>query len=402
MRLGIISDSFHYYDAHKRLYNLTVLREQFECWTNLFDEVFICAPLLSGSPPVTHTPYARTNIKLLPVVAAGGDGIVSKLHLVRQLPGWARQLKHMLNQVDAVHVRCPNNISIPGIFLLERFRGYRQALYTGNWNGYAGEPITYRWQRWFLRTCFQGPVAVYGEWLEQPAHIVSSFSPSYGHDVWHAETEQVQAKIARLSRRNELERPLHLISVGWLNRNKNQQLIIKALPFLQEQGFEAELHLLGDGDKRESLLTLARELGVISQVHFYGHVSQEIVRSFYRKADFVIQPSFTEGFTKVPIEAMFHGAVPLLSHINLNPQVVDNGQRGRTFSPVDVKSLADCILGLVTKPGELIQLIEQGRVYAKKMTLEAWQDHIQLMLEKHWQVKFCTHSDKLLTKVNQQ
>lgn len=154
MRLGIISDSHHYYDTEGHLCNLTVLTRQFGCWSNLFAEVVICAPLLPGSPPISHSPYQNSNIRLLPISLAGGNSLRAKVHLGRQIQGWWRTLKILLGQVDAVHIRCPNNISLLGLLALLRARHPRQAVYTGTWPGYAGEPFTYRWQRWFLRRFF--------------------------------------------------------------------------------------------------------------------------------------------------------------------------------------------------------------------------------------------------------
>ncbi len=141
MRLGIISDSHHYYDASGRLHNLTVLTRQFGCWANLFEEVVICAPLLPGLPPASHTPYLHPQIRLLPVANAGGNSFGAKIHLLQQMGKWWQVLHQLLAQVDAVHIRCPNNISVLGLFAVQRSHHLRQAVYTGTWLGYPTEPF---------------------------------------------------------------------------------------------------------------------------------------------------------------------------------------------------------------------------------------------------------------------
>lgn len=395
MRLGIISDSHHYYDAKGQLYNLTVLTRQFGCWANLFDEVFVCAPLLADSPPASHSPYQRNNIYLLPVSQAGGNTLRAKLHLGQQMSGWWRTLKTLLAQVDAVHIRCPNNISILGLLALQRTNHPRQAVYTGTWPGYAGEPLTYRWQRWFLRRFFRGPVAVYGDWPGQPAHIIPSFSPTYAQSDWEQETARVRTKIAYLERATTSSESIQLITVGSLYENKNQQMVIRLVAALREVGVQAVLHILGEGVARPQLETLTQTLGLTGQVCFHGYVPTDKVREFYRQADFVVQAPRAEGFGKVPIEAFFHGTIPLLSDVNLSQQIVGQGTRGRCFPLGDVDFLRQELLTLWRQPATMAEMIHQGRTYAASLTLEAWQDHLARMLTQFWNVRLKVNSEGL-------
>lgn len=393
MKLGIISDAHHYYDSAGQLHVLEIVARQFEQWAVLFDEVVVCAPLMSGQPPATHSPYRATNLRLLPIANAGGNSLRAKLDLVQQVVGWWRSLQMLFCQVDAVHIRCPNNISVLGLLALHGTHLYRQAAYTGTWNGYPGEPLTYRWQRYFLSRWFKGPVAVYGDWLQQPAHIVSSFSPSYSYSDWQAESDYVESRLKRLRSLKAFLQPLRLVSVGALNRNKNQQMVIRVLKLLIEQGWQAELNLFGDGNQRPALETLVQELGLGGQVHFNGAQSHQVVRQAYRQADFVVQATYAEGYGKVPIEAFFHGAVPILSDVGMSSQIVGGTERGACYPFNDVDAAVLAILNLATNPAEMVRRIENGRQYAKKRTLEEWREHIAKMSEHAWQIELCARTD---------
>jgi glycosyltransferase involved in cell wall biosynthesis len=293
-------------------------------------------------------------------------------------------VNELLKRVDAVHIRCPNNISILGLLALARSTRLRQAVYTGNWQGYEKEPLTYRLQRWVLKRYFHGPVAVYGEWPNQPPHIVPSFSPSFSLKDWEQEEEVVARKIAHLQSASPSSRPLKLISVGALNKNKNQQLAVHAVKILHDRLIRVQLDLLGDGENRSYLEQLSQSMGLDEVVHFCGRVSHDSVREFYREADFVVQPSLTEGFSKVPIEALLHGAIPVLSDVSVNPQIVGGGDRGRNFANGDAAALAVQIEELAQRPSEMIRLIKNGRYYSRILTLEAWQEHIRQMLTYYW------------------
>ncbi len=386
MRLGIISDAPHYYDKAGRLNTLTLVARQFEQWAEMFYEVIICAPLWEGVSPSTHSPYQVENIRLMPISPAGGNTLAAKMDLFKKSIVWFRTVRKLLKQVDAVHIRCPNNISILGLILLEASPVLRQAVFTGNWLGYSKEPMTYWAQRMFLKYRFHGPVAVYGSWPNQPRHIVPSFSPSYSLQDWHQEAEQVVERIRLLNEFVHLPLPIELLSVGHLDKNKNQRMVLEAVKILADQNIECRLSLLGDGPQREPLLQEAKRLGIDSWVNFHGKVSQDVVRGFYRKSSFVIQPSYTEGYSKVPVEALFHGAIPILSDVSTNSEIVGYGSRGRYFSIDHVQSIADHISDLSYHPSDMIQMIENGRVYARTVTLEAWQQHLHWMLTEHWKI----------------
>ena len=93
MKLGIISDAHHFWDARGRLCVLSPVARQFEQWAQLFDEVTVCAPLARGLPPPTSSAYEASNIGLIPVRVAGGNTIVAKLELALQVMPWWRAIQ---------------------------------------------------------------------------------------------------------------------------------------------------------------------------------------------------------------------------------------------------------------------------------------------------------------------
>jgi glycosyltransferase involved in cell wall biosynthesis len=126
--------------------------------------------------------------------------------------------------------------------------------------------------------------------------------------------------------------------------------------------------------------------GLGGHVSFHGYVSHEVVRVYYRQADFVVQAPYSEGFGKVPIEALFHGVIPILSDVDMSSQIVGNGLRGRCFPQNDAESIAAQIMALSDQPAEMASMIRAGRKFAKDFTLEAWQQHIKDMLTASWNI----------------
>ncbi|HJP58400.1 MAG TPA: glycosyltransferase [Gemmatimonadaceae bacterium] len=383
MSVGIISDAHHYIDPAGRLYGLFPLARQFEQWAALFREVVICAPLLPGAPKITHVPYAAQNIRLLPIKPAGGDTIRAKVNLLKRIPEWWRAIAELFREVDAVHLRCPNNIGILGLIALRNTRFPSYAIYTGNWEGYPGEPITYRGQRVALRRWFRGPVGAYLSTPVEHSRIKPTFSPSYSETEWREQTEPVASKIVKLRERSPARR-LQLLSVGHLSANKNQRYVLRLLQSLLKAGVPAQVTIAGHGPLRAELEGFASSLNISEHVTFSGLLGPAELHNAYLAADFVIQPSFTEGFSKVPVEAMLHGTIPLLSDIPVNARIVADSRCGATFTLDTEQSAFDRLLPIWRDPTEMIACIERGREYARSKTLEAWGAELAELLKTEW------------------
>lgn len=109
------------------------------------------------------------------------------------------------------------------------------------------------------------------------------------------------------SERNLSKDDFLVLSVGELNENKNQQVILRALAQLKDP----KIHYLlcGKGDQREKLEGLARELGILDHVHFLGY--RKDVVDICAQADVFAHPVRREGLGLAPLEAMYCG-LPLV------------------------------------------------------------------------------------------
>ena len=133
------------------------------------------------------------------------------------------------------------------------------------------------------------------------------YVPGVGIDLSRFENLQVD----RNAKRREIGVPedaFLLLSVGELNENKNHQIIIRALARLNDKN--VHYAIAGVGEKRNSLLQLAAELGVAEQVHLLGY--RKDIPELNHSADVFCFPSRREGLGVSAIEAMACG-LPLIS-----------------------------------------------------------------------------------------
>jgi len=135
---------------------------------------------------------------------------------------------------------------------------------------------------------------------------------------------------------------LSMLTVGRMSlaeQYKGQDYVIRAMPALLERFPQLEYHVVGDGDWRPVLETLAAQVGVKSSVCFHGFVPEEELRSRYAQASLFVMPSRAEGFGFVYLEAMAHGLPVIGGNVDATPEVVLDGQTGYLVNPVSVDSI---------------------------------------------------------------
>lgn len=140
-------------------------------------------------------------------------------------------------------------------------------------------------------------------------------------------TNRLQPSEKQHSIREELGLPedaFLVLSVGELNKNKNQQVIICALAELKDSNIHYVL--CGKGDQREALEQLAAQLGVEEQVHFLGYRTD--LADMYRQADVFAMPSKREGLPVAALEAMYCGLPLITSRVRGLSDVMEDGVAG--------------------------------------------------------------------------
>lgn len=135
---------------------------------------------------------------------------------------------------------------------------------------------------------------------------------------------------------------LDVILVGRLTKVKNQAMFIRAFSAASEQLSELSLTICGEGELREELEQLVRDLGISDRVRFLGRVDR--VRELLDEADLFVLPSLSEGCSISLIEAMARGRMVLTSDAKGNVEVLRQHARERTLPVHSVPAWTKAIL----------------------------------------------------------
>lgn len=253
------------------------------------------------------------------------------LHTVRQLKRLA-----LKNQYDIIHCHTPIAAACTRLACASLRKKGPLVLYTAHgFHFYKGAPLQnwllYYPVEWICSFWTDALITINHEDLtlaERHLHAKHTFYvPGVGIDTAHF----LNASPNRLQLRRELaipEKAVLLLSVGELNENKNQSLVIRALA---ETGRRDIFYALaGTGPCKEALQTLAVSLGIEAQVRFLGYRTD--TAALYKAADLFVHPSYREGLPVAVIEAMAAGLPCLCSRIRGNTDLIDSNG-GAFFDP---------------------------------------------------------------------
>ena len=156
-------------------------------------------------------------------------------------------------------------------------------------------------------------------------------------------------KITKNSMRPENQK-IKIISVGYLDIRKGHEYVIRSLVGLENDGFDFDYIVVGDGENRGFLEKLAGDLKVEGRVKFVGRKNQSEVYSYLNESDIFCLPSWDEAFGVVYIEAMSVGLPVIACKGQGIEDVVTDGLTGLLVKPKETVSVKDAIEKLIRNP----------------------------------------------------
>src|ERR1700730_1968032 len=386
MRLLIISSAVHY-KWNGVISSYGPYTREIEVWACLFSEVIIAAPVRTEQPPGDCLPFLRSSVSVRRQVEVGGDNFASKIKLLNSLPRVAWNIGRAIRSCDAVHVRCPGNLGFIGTVLAPLLSNYTVAKYAGQWNGYPGEPLTVRIQRYLLKSRYwNGPVTVYGNWPDQPAHVIPFFTSIMTQ-------EQVSRATAVVHSRRQPSK-IRILFVGRLSKAKNVDILIEALTLVRANGHKFLCSIIGEGPERLRLENLATSRGLSDCVYFAGGLAHEQVLDHLACSDVLVLASMTEGWPKSIAEAMTFGLICIGSNQGFVPDMLADG-RGLLVTPRDIPELAEQPANIAAHPDSFNPMRLRASEWAQGFSLDKLREAIKALLASHWQMPSAAFSPKL-------
>ena len=169
-------------------------------------------------------------------------------------------------------------------------------------------------------------------------------------------------------------KPPVVLAVARLVEKKGLDTLVRACAHLRDRNRDFRCHIVGDGELRESLGALIRQLKLEGKVVLEGSLEQTEVLAWYRRATVMALPCVVtlngdrDGIPNVLIEAAACG-VPLVSTpVSGIPELVEDGVSGLLVPPHEPVELANALQEMLRSP----VLREKLRVNARARVVKAF------------------------------
>jgi glycosyltransferase involved in cell wall biosynthesis len=162
-------------------------------------------------------------------------------------------------------------------------------------------------------------------------------------------------------------------TVGNVRRVKGHDILVRAAARVIEQHPQVQFNVVGDVLEPEyfaELLQLVRSLGISSNFHFVGGISD--LAGYLASTDIFVLPSRSEGFSNAVIEAMAASLPVVATDVGGNAEAVIDGTSGYIVKANDADALYEAIEKLLDDPDMAVAMGAAGRVLAvEKFTIDA-------------------------------
>jgi len=139
-----------------------------------------------------------------------------------------------------------------------------------------------------------------------------------------------------------------LVAVGRLHPVKDFQTLIRVFNIVNKSIPESTLTIIGDGEERNNLTKLVKELKLESKINFTGMIPKEYVTKEMLESDLYVMTSKTECFPMVLLEAESCGLPIVAFDVPVGPrEIIENDINGYLIKDQEIDEMASKILELL-------------------------------------------------------
>jgi glycosyltransferase involved in cell wall biosynthesis len=167
-----------------------------------------------------------------------------------------------------------------------------------------------------------------------------------------------------------------LLSVCRLETSKGVDLIIKALPALLQLTEHVKLLIVGDGDEKERLQSLAARLNIVEQVVFTGAIPQSQVAEYVAISDAFISMNELSSLSNPVFEAMLGGRVVIARDRGATKSLITNNENGFVIADEHLDELPDLIYRILSDE-ILRKRIERNAQNYIMRAFQTWEERVK-------------------------
>lgn len=158
-----------------------------------------------------------------------------------------------------------------------------------------------------------------------------------------------------------------IVFVGRFQEQKDICELIAAFRSLSKKGRQpAELHLVGDGPRMNTVRNCVIRANLEKRVKFHGWMKKGEIRDLLQVCDCFVNPSYYEGMPNAVLEAMACALPVVVSNVTGNSDIVKENETGLLYDKGDVEMLAENMALVMNNPSMASTLGQSARKYVQE------------------------------------
>ncbi len=153
-------------------------------------------------------------------------------------------------------------------------------------------------------------------------------------------------KIGRNRRFTNGDRPVRVVFLGWLDREKGVLELIEACRQLTAS-HRFHLNLVGEGNASSAVRDAVAKHRLDSVVQISGWLTGKAVDDALAEADVFVLPSWSEGFPNAMIEAMAAKLAIVVTAVGNIPDLISSGREALLVPPRDIPALRSALARVI-------------------------------------------------------
>lgn len=173
---------------------------------------------------------------------------------------------------------------------------------------------------------------------------------------------------------------IKLITVGHLNKNKNQTFLIHVMHFLIKNNINCELQIFGDGPIKGEIEILINNYKLNNNVFLRGKV--ENIEEHLWQSHLYVHSALSEAFGLVLIEAMASGLPVICLDGKGNRDIVKDSENGFIIYKNNPKAFANMIISIIENKEFYESMSKNAIETAKKYDIKNYVGNLINLYEK--------------------
>lgn len=169
---------------------------------------------------------------------------------------------------------------------------------------------------------------------------------------------------------------------GRLKKYKSADHLLQAFVRVKAKIPDLKLVIIGDGDYRRHLESLAHNLGIEKDVRFTGYVDESEKVKLLQQIWFMVNTSSKEGWGLTVVEANACGTTVLGANVPGLRDAIKNGETGLLYKYGNIDELTEKILMLINDSDLRNRLAQNAIAFSRTFDWNVVAKHVVDLLEK--------------------